>query len=335
MKILVTGGMGFIGSNFIRQMFFRHPSYSILNYDALTYAGNPDNLIDVEESDNGAGRYSFFKGDIVDADTLEKTVQSFQPDVIVNFAAESHVDRSLADSAEFINSNIVGAHKLFEISRKHNIKLVHISTDEVYGDVPEGYSSEESPIRPSNPYAASKAAADLLAQTYIRSHNAPILIVRGSNNYGPYQYPEKLIPLAITNILEGNKIPIHGNGKHIRTWIHVDDFSRGIDAVLHEGAIGSIYNISGHEQSNLELLRKIATHLEVSHDDFFEHVGDRPGADVRYAPISNKITQDLGWKPAHHIDEQITELVAWYKDNSEWWKKVKERKEFTDHYEKQ
>lgn len=337
MKIFVTGGMGFIGSNFIRYIFERYPEYVVLNYDALTYAGNPDNLSDIANAFDGKddARYRFVHGDIVDGKLLEATIRSFAPDIIVNFAAESHVDRSLADSAAFVNSNIVGAHNLFEISRKLNIKLIHVSTDEVYGDVPSEYSHEDSPIRPSNPYAASKAAADLIAQTYIRSHKTPLIIVRGSNNFGPYQYPEKLIPLAITNILEGKSIPVHGDGTHVRTWLHTNDFARGIDMAMHHAPVGSIYNISGDEVSNIDILKKIMRAMGVDPESMLEYVNDRPGADLRYAPTSQKIKRDLGWQPERNIHDDIETLIAWYVANQDWWKKVKERKEFLDHYEKQ
>ena len=338
MKLLVTGGMGFIGSNFIRHIYNKYPSYTIINYDALTYAGNPENLSDIaatESTREDKRRYFFVQGDIVDAKAVGAVLEQYAPDVVINFAAESHVDRSLVDSGEFIRSNVVGVQNLLHLARIHGLKFMQISTDEIYGDISEGYSTEESPMRPSNPYAASKAGADLLVQSYMRSHNAPVFIVRGSNNFGPYQYPEKLIPLAITNIIEGQQIPVHGNGKHVRTWLHTDDFAEGIDTVLHHAKDGSIYNIAGHETSNLDVLERITAYLKRAHNDVLLHVGDRPGADLRYAPHGGKIERELGWKPKRHLDEALPEIIDWYVNNPEWWKKVKAKKEFLDHYEKQ
>lgn len=338
MKLLVTGGMGFIGSNFIRHIYKKYPSYTIINYDALTYAGNPENLTDIESTESAneeKRRYFFVRGDIVDAKQVLDVLEKHEPDVMINFAAESHVDRSLVDSGEFIRSNVVGVQNLLQFARKFGVKFVQISTDEVYGDILKGESVEEDAFRPSNPYAASKAAADLLAQSYIRSHNAPVLIVRGSNNFGPFQYPEKLIPLAITNILENKPIPIHGNGNHIRKWIHVDDFVNGIDLVLHEAKQGSIYNISGHEGTNMNALRQIADYFKVAHSETFEFTNDRPGADLRYAPHAGKIERELGWKSKHHLDESLPELIEWYLKNRDWWTKIKKQKEFLDSYERQ
>jgi dTDP-glucose 4,6-dehydratase len=337
MKLLVTGGMGFIGSNFIRYVRATHPEYDIINFDALTYAGNPENLEDVEQGEGEAlsGSYRFVKGDIADLLALHDAIARYTPDAIINFAAESHVDRSFVDCGEFIRSNVLGAHNLFECSRKYGIRMVHVSTDEIYGEVLEGYSSELSPMRPSNPYAASKAAADMQAQSYIRTHRAPILVVRGSNNFGPYQYPEKLIPLAITNMLEGEKVPVHGTGAHIRTWVHVLDFVRGIDLVLHEAKEGETYNIAGGEYANIDILKRIGGTLGVRMDDAVVHVGDRPGADLRYAPDAEKIGRELGWRPEYSIDGHIEEVVAWYKAHRNWWKKIKRKTEFLQHYEKQ
>lgn len=341
MTILVTGGAGFIGSNFIRYMYHKYPRYRIVNFDALTYAGNPDNLRDIEAEEaartinSGMPRYRFVKGDITEEQAVRNVITEEEPDVIINFAAESHVDRSFYGPAAFIHSNVVGANIVLELAREFNISFIQISTDEIYGDVLEGYSSEESPIRPSNPYAASKAAADLLVQSYIRSHKVPAIIIRGSNNFGPYQYPEKLIPLAITNIFEEKKVPIHGTGEHVRTWVHVLDFVEGVDLILHQGKVGEVYNIAGHELANIELLRTIADEIGVKHHEVFEHVSDRPGADFRYAPHAGKIERELGWKPKRHIKESIPELVAWYRENEAWWKKIKEKAVFRDHYEKQ
>lgn len=330
--------MGFIGSNFIRHIYKKYPSYTIINYDALTYAGNPENLSDIDAEESAKGddrRYFFVHNDIVSAKAVTDVIEKYAPDVIINFAAESHVDRSFFDSEEFIRSNVLGTQNLLRFANKYGVKFIQISTDEIYGDVPVGYSDEESPIRPSNPYAASKAGADLLAQSFIRSHDASIIIVRGSNNFGPYQYPEKLLPLAITNIIEKKPIPIHGNGEHTRHWLHVTDFVDGIDLVLHEAKPGSIYNIAGHEGTNIGALRRIADYLGVAHEDVFVFTNDRPGADLRYAPHAGKIERELGWKPKRHLDEALSELIEWYRNNEEWWTKIKDKKEFLDSYERQ
>lgn len=336
MKLLVTGGMGFIGSNFIRYVYNTYPTYTIINFDALTYAGNAENLGDIEGLETGnAQRYRFVQGDIADTDEARRVVENEQPDVIVNFAAESHVDRSIVDSSRFMRSNILGVHVLLELSKKHDITLVHISTDEVYGDVSQGFSSEESPMRPSSPYAASKASADLLVQAYSRTYKTRAIIMRGSNNFGPYQYPEKLIPLAITNISEGGKVPVHGSGLHVRAWLHVNDFCSAIDSALHQASPGAIYNVAGHADTNLNVIRTISEYLGVPLDDAIEHVPDRPGADMRYAPSARKIKSELGWRPKRRIAEALPDLVLWYRENSLWWRKVKEKHSFLDHYEKQ
>lgn len=339
MKLLVTGGMGFMGSNLVRHVYNKYPSYRLLNFDMLTYAGNTDNLEDIElaesRKEDKERRYTFVQGDIADADAVYEAVRDFAPDVILNFAAESHVDRSLVNADTFVRSNVVGAHRLLDLSRKLGIRFIQISTDEVYGDVPEGYSNEESPLRPSNPYAASKAAADLLTQTYWKTYRAPVLVVRGSNNFGPYQYPEKLIPLAITNIFEKKKVPIHGSGSHVRTWLHVDDFVEGVDLILHKGEVGSVHNLAGHEDTNLNVLKKIAGFLGSSPEESFEFVNDRPGADMRYAPSAGKIKNELGWRPRRNIEEALPDLVSWYRTNEAWWRKVKQRSEFVEHYERQ
>lgn len=336
MNLLVTGGMGFIGSNFIRYLYNKYPAYSIVNFDALTYAGNTENLVDIEESEAGmAKRYRFVRGDIADAVAIQRVIEDEQPNAIINFAAESHVDRSIVDASRFIHSNIFGVYVLLDVAKKHNIMLVHISTDEVYGDVPEGYSFEESPMRPSNPYAASKASSDLLVQAYMRTHNVPAIILRGSNNFGPYQYPEKLIPLAISNLSEGRKVPIHGSGLQVRAWLHVNDFCSAIDAALHRAAPGSVYNVAGHPDTNLTIVKTVSAYLNAPFEDALEHVPDRPGADMRYAPSARKIKNELGWRPKRRVAEALPDLVAWYRENSSWWKKVKEKRSFLDHYEKQ
>lgn len=336
MKLLVTGGAGFIGSNFVRYLYNRYPAYSIVNLDALTYAGNRENLEDLEHSDtDGKRRYRFVHGDIADTKAVHNVVDDEHFDAIVNFAAESHVDRSIVDSEQFIRSNIFGVHTLLEAARRRSIKFVQISTDEIYGDVSDGRSSEENPMRPSNPYAASKAGADLLVQSYWRTHRTPVLILRGSNNFGPYQYPEKLIPLAITNLSEHKKIPLHGSGLQVRAWLHVDDYCSAIDIALHHARPGSIYNVAGHAHTNLDVMALIAGYFQVPLGEAVEHVPDRPGADMRYAPSARAIKSELGWRPKRRIAEALPDLVRWYRENARWWRKVKEKRSFLDHYEKQ
>lgn len=280
-------------------------------------------------------RYVFVHGSVTDATCVRDTLERHRPDIVVNFAAESHVDRSLVEAGAFIQTNIVGTHILLEEVRRLGIRLIHISTDEIYGDVAEGYSVECSTVRPSNPYSASKASADLLVQASVRSHQTPAIVVRGSNNFGAYQYPEKLIPLAITNIIEGKKIPIHGLGTQIRTWIHVHDFIDGIDIVLHKAPVGSIWNIAGREAANLDVLTAIASHMGVHSADVFTHVADRPGADMRYAPSGSAIEKAYGWVPQYPLQNALPEVIQWYRENESWWKKVKQKKEYMDHYEKQ
>lgn len=336
--ILVTGGCGFIGSNFVRHIYNSYPGYEIVNLDLLTYAGNPENLLDVEivDSKSGKKRYHFVKGDICDERFVEDLFSKNNFDLAVHFAAESHVDRSIFNVLHFVRTNIEGTRVLLEQSRKYKIpRFIYISTDEVYGSIPKGYASEDHPLRPSNPYSASKAGADLLIQAYIKTHNFPAIIIRGSNNYGPYQYPEKLIPIAITNVVEGKKIPIHGNGRHKRSWLHVEDFCSAIDLVMHKGRNGDIYNVSGEEKNNLEVLELLTKHLGKDFHSYKECISDRPGADQRYAPDSAKLQQELGWKPKYVFEESIGGVVKWYLDNKDWWRKIRLKKGFSDHYERQ
>ncbi|KKR55417.1 MAG: dTDP-glucose 4,6-dehydratase [Candidatus Curtissbacteria bacterium GW2011_GWA1_40_24] len=338
-NILVCGGSGFIGSNFIRYVYNKYSDYKIFNLDLLTYAGNPVNLADVEEKENKKNptnqRYFFLYGDICDGVLLANIFEKYSFDVVINFAAESHVDRSFVNVFDFIRTNVEGVRSLMEATRKYKIsRFIQISTDEIYGSVPEGFSTEDMPLRPSNPYAASKAAADLLVQSYIRTYQIPALIVRGSNNYGPFQYPEKMIPLAISNIIEGKKMPVHGSGEHRRTWIHVNDFCSAIDVVLHKAPDYSIYNASGEEKTNLEIIKIIAQHLK-SPENYKEHTKDRPGADLRYAPDSSKLRSELGWLPKCQIESGLRDVIEWYSDNQDWWKTIKNSEAFQSHYQKQ
>ncbi|MFH1946886.1 MAG: dTDP-glucose 4,6-dehydratase [Candidatus Magasanikbacteria bacterium] len=341
-KVLVCGGSGFIGSNFIRHLYNKYENYQIYNLDLLTYSGNQKNLSDITENELGKtdedSRYHFFHGDICDKVFLNDLFINHKFDIVVNFAAESHVDRSLCSSHDFINTNVLGTHTLVEECRKNNIpRFLQISTDEIYGDIMDGYSSENSLLNPSNPYSASKASADLVVKSYIRSHSLPALIIRGSNNFGPYQYPEKLIPLAISNLIEGKKIPVHGDGMHIRSWIYVNDFCNAIDIVIHQGEDGQIYNVSGESKSNLEILESIIKMLKLEKElsEYIEHTNDRPGADLRYAPDSTKLQQTLGWSCQYNFKDAMRDTVKWYIDNELWWKDVKSKEEFVRHYNRQ
>lgn len=333
-KILVSGGAGFIGSNFIRHLHQAYPSYQITNLDLLTYSGNKKNLADLEDSKH----YTFIQGDICDKNLLETLFKDGSFDVVINFAAESHVDRSLRSSYNFIRTNVVGTHTLIEAAKQFKLPLfVQISTDEVYGDVLSGESMEEAQLNPSSPYSSSKAAADLLIKSYIRSHSVPAIIIRGSNNFGPYQYPEKLIPLAISNFLEKKSVPVHGTGQHSRSWLYVQDFCNAIDLVMHQGRQGEIYNVNGTSKTNLEVLEEIAKNLNLadSWHQYKIHTNDRPGADLRYAPNSDKIKRELGWAPLRTFENDIQDTVKWYLDNGEWWKEIKSTTTFLEHYKRQ
>lgn len=329
-----------MGSNFVRFLYHKYPDYQIFNLDALTYAGNPENLADIETDETKLSqadkRYVFIKGDICDFVLLENLFDRYTFDLIFHFAAETHVDRSIFNVADFIRTNIEGTRSLLEIARKrHSPRFVHISTDEVYGSVPKGFSKEDAPLRPSNPYSTSKAGADMLVQAYIKTYHVPALIVRGSNNFGPYQYPEKLIPLAISNMIEGTKIPVHGSGQHVRSWLHVQDFCSAVDLVAHEGVEGDIYNVSGEPRTNVEVLQVIANYLGKNLDTHKNHINDRPAADLRYAPDSSKLQEALGWSRKYTLAASLDNVVKWYLDNRDWWQKIKLKKEFLDHYQKQ
>ena len=339
-NILVTGGCGFIGSNFIRWMYERYPQYRIFNLDALTYAGNLENLLDIESRETAKPpeqkRYHFINGDVCDGKMLDAIFHAHHFDMAVHFAAETHVDRSLVSAANFTRTNIEGTRLLMESVRQHKTpRFIHISTDEVYGSIENGFADETAPLRPSNPYSASKAGADLLVQSNAKTYEIPAIIVRGSNNYGPYQYPEKLIPLAISNLMENRKIPLHGSGEHVRSWLHVKDFCSAIDLIAHKGRDHAIYNVSGEQMSNLEILRMTANHLNKDINAHKEHVGDRPGADMRYAPDSTRLEQELGWSRAYSVQTSLKDVVDWYGQNQAWWRKIKARKEFQEYYNKQ
>lgn len=331
MKLFVTGGAGFIGSNFIRHILVKYPDYEILNFDKLTYAGNPENLRDAENNPH----YKFVKGDICDKAAVSQAAKDCG--AIINFAAETHVDRSIMNDEAFIKTDIVGVKNLLEATRELGIKkMVHISTDEVYGDMDGGgFAKETDALRPSSPYAASKAGGDLLCLAYRRTYGVPVIITRCTNNYGPNQYPEKIIPLFITNLLEGKKVPVYGDGGQVRDWLYVSDHCEAIDLILHKGADGEIYNIGAGnipEINNLTLTAKIVQACGRDNSSI-EYVKDRPGHDRRYAVDTQKI-RALGWAPKISFDEGLQKTAEWYKNNQSWWKKIKSG-EYLEYYKKQ
>ncbi len=319
MKLLITGGAGFIGSNFILQMMNSHQDIEIINLDVLTYAGNLNNLNSVDNNP----RYTFIKGDICNPDIVNAILDKHKIDTIVHFAAESHVDRSITSASEFVRTNVLGTHNLLECARHHSVaKFIHISTDEVYGSILKGSFKEEDILSPSSPYSASKAGSDLLALSYFITYKLPVIVTRCTNNFGPYQFPEKLIPLFVTNLISGRKVPIYGTGKNIRDWIHVRDHCRAIELLLEKGISGEIYNIGGgNERTNLEITEKILKLLKKD-ESMTEYVNDRPGHDFRYSLDCSKL-HSLGWKPGYSFEEGLMDTVTWYVRNAWWWKPLK------------
>lgn len=328
-KILVTGGAGFIGSNFINYMMEKYPDYEFINLDVLTYCGNLENLKNVEFNEN----YSFIKGNIRNKELVDTIIKDC--DYVINFAAESHVDRSIKDPEIFIKSNVLGTQVLLNAVKESNVeKYVQISTDEVYGSLGStGYFTETTPLAPNSPYSASKASADLFVRAYHETFDLPINITRCSNNYGPYQFPEKLIPLMISNALEDKPLPIYGDGKNIRDWLHVHDHCTAIDLVLHEGKTGEIYNIGGNnEKQNIEIVKLILNDLNKP-ESLIKYVDDRLGHDRRYAIDSSKIQNELGWKPEYTFETGIKETIKWYLDNQNWMEQIKTG-EYQEYYRK-
>ncbi|MGG0657034.1 dTDP-glucose 4,6-dehydratase [Rummeliibacillus pycnus] len=320
-KILVTGGAGFIGGNFVQYMVKKYPQYEIYNLDVLTYAGDLLKHREMEDMNN----YHFVKADITDWKRIISLFEKEQFDYVVHFAAESHVDRSIEDPGVFVRTNVMGTQVLLDAAKRIEVeKFVHVSTDEVYGELdfdPTTFFTEESPLQPNSPYSASKAASDLLVRSYHETFGLPINITRCSNNYGPYHFPEKLIPLTISRILNNQKVPIYGNGDNIRDWLHVFDHCTAIDLVLHEGVDGEVYNVGGHnERTNLEVAKTIIHALGKS-EDLIEFVPDRLGHDQRYAIDPSKL-KSLGWKPTYTFETGITQTIQWYLDHKEWWKKL-------------
>ena len=322
MKIIVTGGAGFIGSNFILYMLKKY-DYQIICLDKLTYAGNLENLSSVMDNKN----FKFVKGDITDKILVENLFENENPDVVINFAAESHVDRSIENPNIFLQTNIIGTNILMDACRKFNVKRFHqVSTDEVYGDLPidrpDLLFTETTPINPSSPYSASKASADLLVQAYFRTFDFPATISRCSNNYGPFHFPEKLIPLMIINALHEKNLPVYGDGKNIRDWLYVEDHCQAIDLIIHSGKIGEVYNIGGHnEKSNIDIVKIILKHLGKS-ESLIKFVKDRPGHDLRYAIDPSKISNELGWLPKTNFETGIQNTIDWYLKNKPWWQNI-------------
>ena len=334
MKLLVTGGAGFIGANFIFHMLEAHPDYEIVCLDALTYAGNMETL----EPAVGNPKFTFVKADVADRDAVYEIFANEKPDVVVNFAAESHVDRSIEDPGVFLRTNIIGTQVLMDACNKFGISRFHqVGTDEVYGDLPldrpDLFFTEETPITASSPYSASKASADLLAMAYHRTYGLPVTISRCSNNYGPYQFPEKLIPLMIANALADKELPVYGTGENVRDWLYVEDHCRAIDMILHDGKVGEVYNIGGHnEKSNIEVVKIILKQLGKP-ESLIRFVTDRKGHDLRYAIDPAKIHAELGWLPETKFEEGIKKTIDWYLEHKPWWENIISG-EYRDYYEK-
>ncbi|MFM9280009.1 dTDP-glucose 4,6-dehydratase [Paenibacillus jiagnxiensis] len=331
MKLLVTGGAGFIGSNFVIYMLQQHPNYHIVNIDALTYAGNLENLKSIE----GNANHTFVKADITDTKAIDQIMQQ-GIDVIVNFAAESHVDRSILEPEVFVKTNVLGTQVLLDAAKKYGVtKFVQVSTDEVYGTLGEtGLFTEETPLQPNSPYSASKAGGDLMVRAYHETFGLPVNITRCSNNYGPYQFPEKLIPLMISRALSDQQLPVYGDGLNIRDWLYVEDHCSAIDLVIHQGKIGEVYNIGGNnERTNVHIVKTILTELGKP-ESLITYVEDRPGHDRRYGIDPTKTMNELGWKPEHSFETGIKETIRWYLDNKEWWNRIQSGA-YQEYYAKQ
>lgn len=334
MNIFVTGGAGFIGSNFIYHMLRKHPTYRIVCIDALTYAGNLETLEKAMENPN----FRFFKGDITDRKAVYGLFEEENFDAVVNFAAESHVDRSIEEPEIFLKTNILGTQVLLDAAKKYgNIRYHQVSTDEVYGDLPldrpDLFFTEETPIHTSSPYSASKASADLLVMAYYRTYGVPVTISRCSNNYGPYHFPEKLIPLMLINALEGKTLPVYGEGLNVRDWLYVEDHCKAIDLILHKGRIGEVYNVGGHnEKANIEVVKAII-HALGKDESLIRYVKDRPGHDMRYAIDPTKIQNELGWYPETSFNDGLRLTINWYLANTDWWQNIVNG-EYMNYYEK-
>lgn len=329
MRVFITGGAGFLGSNFIHFLLAKYPDISILNFDKLTYAGNLENLKDIEKD----FRYQFVQGDIAQAAEVENYLDGV--DVVINFAAETHVDRSILNPTDFLQTNIFGVYNLLELVKKKKIpRFIQISTDEVFGPILEGEASEESPFRPTSPYSASKASAEHLCRAYFHTYKIPVIIIHACNCFGPYQYPEKLIPLFVTNLLEGKKVPVYGDGQQEREWLFTEDFCRGLDLVLQKGKEGESYNLgSGKRLKNLDLTKMILGYFGLD-ESWIDYVTDRPGHDRRYALSSLKAKKELGFEPKESFEEALSKTIDWYKTHESWWKRIKSG-EFLKYYQRQ
>ncbi len=328
MKLLVCGGAGFIGSTFARRRVQEHGD-EVTVLDKLTYAGREENLQDLADDP----RFRFVRGAIEDREAVAGAIEAGSPEAIVNFAAETHVDRSIAEPDAFVSTHALGTYVLLEAAREHALRYVQVSTDEVYGSIEEGTFTEHSPLAPSSPYSATKAGADLLVQSYFHTYGLPALICRGSNNYGPYQYPEKLIPLMILNALHGDALPVYGDGMQVRNWIHATDFAAAIGHVLEHGRPGEVYNAGGpDEEANMTVIRRIVE-LTGAQESQIEHVTDRPGHDRRYSLSSEKV-RALGWSPRVRFDEGLRQTVSWYRDNDWWWQPIRSG-DYRAYYERQ
>lgn len=323
MKLLITGGAGFIGSNFVRHMVRKYPNYEIVNLDLLTYAGNLESLKDIEDAPN----YKFVRGDIADRPFIMQLFEQEKFDVVVNFAAESHVDRSITDPGIFVRTNVMGTQVLLDASKEYGVKRYHqVSTDEVYGDLPldrpDLFFTEETPLHTSSPYSSSKASADLFVLAYYRTFGLPVTVSRCSNNYGPYHFPEKLIPLMIIRALDDARLPVYGKGENVRDWLHVEDHCSAIDLIIHSGRVGEVYNIGGHnERTNLEVVKTVLKALGKP-ESLISYVTDRPGHDLRYAIDATKLETELGWEPQYTFETGITQTIEWYLAHREWWQRI-------------
>jgi dTDP-glucose 4,6-dehydratase len=329
-NLLITGGAGFIGSAFVRYILQKYPDYNLVVYDKLTYAGNLDNLLTVQDNPH----YKFLRGDIAHHEDVRRALDANNIDTIVNFAAESHVDRSILNPDAFIQTDVVGTYVLLDEARKHGIEcFLQVSTDEVYGSIPEGFFVEGDPLEPNSPYAASKAGGELMVRAYHVTYGLNTIVTRGSNTFGPYQYPEKVLPLFISNAIDDEPLPIYGDGMQVRDWLYVDDHCAGIDTALHQGIPGEIYNLGGdNERHNIDVTRQLLANLGKP-ESLMRHVEDRPGHDRRYALDSRKL-KALGWEPAHTFEEALKATVTWYVDNEWWWRKIKSG-EYREYYERQ
>ena len=329
-NILVTGGAGFIGSNFVHYMLAKYPEYNIIAFDKLTYAGNLNNLLDAHDNP----RYKFLRGDIAERASVERAINSNEIDTIVNFAAESHVDRSILTPDAFVHTDVVGTYILLDVAKQQDVERFHqVSTDEVYGSIPQGFFKEEDLLEPNSPYSASKAGGDLLVRAYHETYGLNTVVTRGSNTFGPYQYPEKVAPLFITNAIDDQPLPLYGDGRQVRDWLYVEDHCAGIDLVLHAGRPGEIYNLGGgNERQNIEVT-KLILELLGKPDDLIQPVTDRPGHDRRYALDCEKL-HALGWAPQHDFESALAKTVEWYLANAWWWRPIKDG-DFKEYYARQ